>query len=107
MAMTDWAGPGEALGCRIAELSRSTLAAYREQPKLVREHANQESDTAQGGYQHRQLFELVQNSADALLPVSAVGAEAADTSPAQGGRAMSGPGTSRPLRSSDPPKCPG
>ena len=90
MAMTDWAGPGEALGRHVAELSRSTLAAYREQPKLVREHANQESDTAQGGYRHRQLFELVQNSADALLPVSATGAEAAHASPAHGGGAMSG-----------------
>ncbi|MDE2724846.1 MAG: ATP-dependent helicase, partial [Gemmatimonadota bacterium] len=27
-------------------------------------------DTTQGGYAHRQLFELVQNSADALLPAS-------------------------------------
>ncbi|MCY4326775.1 MAG: DEAD/DEAH box helicase family protein [Rhodobacteraceae bacterium] len=31
------------------------------------EHARLEQDTAQGGYGHRQLFELVQNSADALL----------------------------------------
>lgn len=89
MAMTDWAGPGEAVGRHVAELSRSMLAAYREQPRLVSEHANQESDTAQGGYRHRQLFELVQNSADALLPVSAAGAEAADVSPAHGW-AMSG-----------------
>ena len=68
-----WAGPHEELGRYIAEQSQSTLDAYREQPKLVTEHANLEQDTAQGGYQRRQLFELVQNSADALAPVAATG----------------------------------
>ena len=71
--LTAWPGPNSALGRYIAEQSQSTLDAYREQPKLVSEHANLEQDTAQGGYQHRQLFELVQNSADALAPVSATG----------------------------------
>ena len=46
--------------------ARKTLKAYRAQPHLVTEHANQEYDTAHGGYAHRQLFELVQNGADAL-----------------------------------------
>ena len=40
---------------------------YERQPHLVTEHANHEHDTAHGGYAHRQLFELVQNSADALV----------------------------------------
>lgn len=69
--LTDWAGPDDALGRYIAEQSQRTLDAYREQPNLVSEHANLEKDTAQGGYQHRQLYELVQNSADALAPISA------------------------------------
>src|SRR5688572_10943179 len=43
------------------------LAAYRAKPSLVREHANIERATAQGGYGHRQLYELVQNGADALV----------------------------------------
>ncbi|MCY3924988.1 MAG: DEAD/DEAH box helicase [bacterium] len=62
----DWAGPQEALGQYIREETEATLAAYSSQPILVLEHASVEEDTAHGGYQHRQLFELVQNSADAL-----------------------------------------
>ena len=50
----------------ITKETRKTLEAYRAQPNLVTEHANQEHDTAHGGYAHRQLFELIQNSADAI-----------------------------------------
>lgn len=62
----DWAGADSPIGRFITEQTRNTLRAYREQPHLVTEHANQEHDTAHGGYAHRQLFELVRNSADAL-----------------------------------------
>ena len=62
----NWAGMDGELGSYIAEESQKTLSAYGEQPNLVGEHANHEEDTARGGYAHRQLFELVQNSADAL-----------------------------------------
>ena len=65
-AARDWAGPGGQLGTYIAEESRRTVSAYAEQPNLVLEHANHEHDTARGGYADRQLFELVQNGADAL-----------------------------------------
>ena len=62
----NWAGLDGGLASYIAKESEKTLNAYSEQPNLVDEHANQEEDTARGGYAHRQLFELVQNSADAL-----------------------------------------
>ena len=62
----DWAGPDGPIGTYIGKESRNTLAAYRSQPNLIDEHANHEEDTARGGYAHRQLFELVQNGADAL-----------------------------------------
>ena len=62
----DWTGVEGPLGKFIVEQARATLNSYREQPNLVTEHANHERDTAHGGYAHRQLFELVQNSADAL-----------------------------------------
>ena len=62
----DWAGSDSPICSFITEQTKNTLRAYREQPNLVTEHANQEHDTAHGGYAHRQLFELVQNSADAL-----------------------------------------
>ena len=43
------------------------LRAYGVNPPLVLEHANIERATAQGGYGRRQLYELVQNGADALI----------------------------------------
>ena len=61
-----WEGPDGALGRLVSAETSKTLNAYREQPQLVTEHANQEHDTAHGGYAHRQLYELVQNGADAL-----------------------------------------
>ena len=51
---------------RVAERSRKALSAYRENPLLIAEHANIELATAQGGYGRRQIYELVQNGADAL-----------------------------------------
>ena len=63
---SDWAGPVGAIGAYIREESKKTLESYRKQPNYVIEHANLEEDTARGGYATRQLFELVQNSADAL-----------------------------------------
>jgi superfamily II DNA or RNA helicase len=45
----------------------STLAAYRAKPISIREHANQEESFRTGGYGNRQLLELVQNAADAIL----------------------------------------
>ena len=61
-----WAGPNGPLGSYITRESQKTLEAYRSQSHLIAEHANHEEDTARGGYAHRQLFELVQNSADSL-----------------------------------------
>ena len=66
LSPSDWAGPSDSIGTYIVAESGGTLKAYRSQPNLVDEHANLEEDTARGGYSHRQLFELVQNGADAL-----------------------------------------
>jgi superfamily II DNA or RNA helicase len=53
---------------RAAErYSSEILAAYRESPRLVEEHANLERSAVEGGYGRRQLFELVQNGADELV----------------------------------------
>ena len=61
----EWAPPTGYIGSYIAEETKRTLEAYRSQPNLVAEHANHEEDTARGGYARRQLFELIQNGADA------------------------------------------
>ena len=63
----NWFDPLGRIGKFIVSEAEKTLKSYREQPRLVTEHANLEHDTAHGGYAHRQLFELVQNSADSLL----------------------------------------
>ena len=62
-----WVGPDGPLAEFIVKETQKTLDSYRVQPRHVTEHFNQEYDTAHGGYARRQLFELVQNSADALL----------------------------------------
>ncbi len=64
----DWGRTDGEIGVYIGEESKKTLDAYRIQPNSIDEHANAEQDTARGGYAHRQLFELAQNSADALAP---------------------------------------
>ena len=64
---SSWAGTTGSLGEYIKGESRRTLSAYRKQPTLVTEHANLEIGTAGGGYADRQLVELIQNSADALV----------------------------------------
>ncbi len=66
-AKPDWEGPKGSLGRFIVEESKNTLASYRAQPIRVDEDVITEDDIAGGGYACRQLFELVQNSADALL----------------------------------------
>ena len=62
----DWATTDGIIGTYINEECGRTLQSYQTQPNYVTEHANQEEDTARGGYADRQLFELVQNGADAL-----------------------------------------
>lgn len=64
-----WQGPKSELAVSVLAESSRTLEAYRAQPNLVIENANHEGDTARGGYAHRQLFELIQNSADALAHI--------------------------------------
>ena len=66
MAALKWGAGGDELRAYIEAESHNTLEAYKAQPNLVTEHANHEEDTARGGYAGRQLFELVQNGADAL-----------------------------------------
>ncbi len=63
----DWIGPAGPIGKFVVEEAQKTLRSYHEQPHRITEDANGEHFTAHGGYAHRQLFELVQNSADALF----------------------------------------
>ena len=62
-----WADPSSEIGSAVDRYSKETLAAYREAPRFVEEHANLERAAVEGGYGRRQLFELIQNGADELL----------------------------------------
>lgn len=50
----------------IEDHNRQVIASYKSQPTLIEEHANQEIAAAEGAYGHRQVFELIQNAADAV-----------------------------------------
>lgn len=65
--MKGWAGTDSEVAEAINKISAETLAAYREAPGFVEEHANLERAAIEGGYGTRQLFELVQNGADEML----------------------------------------
>lgn len=64
--LADWQGTDSDIANLVRLCSERALAAYRVHPNLVTEHANIERAVAQGGYGRRQLYELVQNGADAL-----------------------------------------
>ena len=51
----------------VEDVSCQQLEAYRANPTLIDEHANLERAMRQGSYGRRQLFELIQNGADAML----------------------------------------
>jgi len=63
----DWAGTDSPVVKCVVEYSEQCLAAYRVNPHLVVEHANIERAITQGGYERRQIYELVQNAADAMI----------------------------------------
>lgn len=51
----------------VDQLRDSTLKAYEARPTLLREHYGIEQVVLAGGYGYRQVMELVQNGADAVL----------------------------------------
>ena len=62
----DWKGPTSPLAREVEREVSRTLEAFGRQPSLAKQQAEIERDTAGGGYARRQLYELVQNSADAI-----------------------------------------
>lgn len=64
----DWAGPDGQLGRFIRKNTVGTLKAYREAPERVISDANEEKATTDERCRQRQVFVLVQNSADSFVP---------------------------------------
>ncbi len=55
------------LNSLIDEARESSLRAYQECPRWIQEHYGIEQTVVGGGYEYRQVLELVQNGADAIL----------------------------------------
>ncbi len=51
----------------VAQFNKQTFGAYGQQPDLIGEHYGIEQHVLAGGYGYRQVLELVQNAADAIL----------------------------------------
>jgi superfamily II DNA or RNA helicase len=62
-----WLGIDSALADAVRQQTRDCLAVYAKDDKRVDEDLATEIATALGGYGRKQLYELVQNGADALL----------------------------------------
>jgi alpha-L-arabinofuranosidase len=57
----------------VNKLNRDTLGAYQQRPRLMEEHWGIEQTVLAGGYGYRQILELVQNGADAILEAHEAG----------------------------------
>src|SRR5512132_730106 len=66
-ALSRWAATDSPVGDEVGTQAQANLAAYEVTPPLLEEQVNIELAAAEGGYQGRQLYELIQNGADALL----------------------------------------
>lgn len=63
----------------VNQLRENTLRAYEARPSLLREHHGIEQVVLAGGYGYRQVLELVQNGADAILEAWEQGKASADS----------------------------
>ena len=61
-----------ALSQFVHEECERRLRAYEAQPRDAAEHFETENEVLSGGYAYRQLYELVQNAADAILELSLI-----------------------------------
>lgn len=63
---SQWAGPDGELGRYVRKESQNTLEGWEKQPNFLRDQAGLEEQIKEGGYQHRQIIELLQNSTDSI-----------------------------------------
>jgi hypothetical protein len=70
---TRWPCPDASLVAYVEEKRGTILQVYRIQPELIREHFGTEQSVLSSGYRYRQIFEVVQNAADAILEAAEAG----------------------------------
>ncbi|WP_433418747.1 DEAD/DEAH box helicase [Microtetraspora malaysiensis] len=64
--LSGWAGEDSPVSQVVLAQSEACLQSYEANAALIEEHANIETSVREGGYGHRQLYELIQNGADEL-----------------------------------------
>lgn len=64
--MARWQGVEGDVGVAVQEQNKRLLETYEADPRRLEEDANTERSIHEGAYARRQLFELVQNAADAM-----------------------------------------
>lgn len=67
MSISGWEGVGSPLAECLVDSNNRSLQSYESMPEWIEEHAHIEQAIAEGGYGHRQVYELVQNGADAMV----------------------------------------
>ena len=67
MQKVGWPSPEKELVAYVKDERDKTLKVYKIKPTLLQEHLNTEEDTLASGYRYRQVFEVIQNAADAIL----------------------------------------
>jgi len=65
--MGSWEGTDSALARDLVDSNNRSVESYKFKPEWIEEHAHIEQSIAEGGYGHRQVYELVQNGADAMV----------------------------------------
>lgn len=66
----EWLGTESKISNAVVRQTNNCLGAYRENKLLIPEHAGLEDYIFEYGYSRKQVFELIQNAADALSPQS-------------------------------------
>jgi len=67
LTCASWSSSDNSLAAYVEEDRGKTLAVYKIKAALLKEHFNTEEDVLAGGYRYRQIFEVIQNAADAIL----------------------------------------
>jgi superfamily II DNA or RNA helicase len=62
-----WVGIDGSIGVAVGRETQQCLAAYKAKPNLVSQDAGIEISNVEGGYGRKQLHELLQNGADAMI----------------------------------------
>jgi superfamily II DNA or RNA helicase len=71
--VTQWPPPDASLVAYVEADRDKILQVYKIKPDLVREHSGTEQSVLSSGYRYRQIFEVVQNAADAILEAADAG----------------------------------